>query len=165
MCVLVCAQEGWLHKYCALSPKAHGEIGARRAEAEAVELAREDLGQGSNFESFLPVRSRLAPAHRWLVAIGQERVQERLCKGPSSVEHWVGAHESCWPAVPSASIVTTDLNLMNLHQPHFITPLCEWPMARRGKPGAWAGVYSPNGERLAFVGEDGRVRVVDAKST
>ena len=38
-------------------------------------------------------------------------------------------------------------------------------MARRGKPGAWAGVYSPNGERLAFVGEDGRVRVVDAKST
>ena len=46
--------------------------------------AREDLGQGSNFESFLPVRSRLAPAHRWLVAIGQERVQERLCKGPAS---------------------------------------------------------------------------------
>gem|GEM_PF-4322450 len=46
--------------------------------------AREDLGQGSNFESFLPVRSRLAPAHRWLVAIGQERVQERLCKGPES---------------------------------------------------------------------------------
>ena len=33
-------------------------------------------------------------------------------------------------------------------------------MARRGKPGAWAGVYSPNGERLAFVGEDGRVRVL-----
>ena len=28
-----------MHKYCALSPKAHGEIGARRAEAEAVELA------------------------------------------------------------------------------------------------------------------------------
>ena len=46
--------------------------------------AREDLGQGSNFESFLPVRSRLAPTHRWLVAIGQERVQERLCKGPAS---------------------------------------------------------------------------------
>ena len=87
--------------------------------------AREDLGQGSNFESFLPVRSRLAPTHRWLVAIGQERVQERLCKGPSSVEHWVGAHESCWRAVRSLSIVTTDLNLMNLHQPHFITPLCE----------------------------------------
>ena len=42
-----------------MSPKAHGEIGARRAEAEAVELAREDLGQGSNFESFLPVRLRL----------------------------------------------------------------------------------------------------------
>ena len=38
-------------------------------------------------------------------------------------------------------------------------------MARRGKPGAWAGVYSPNGERLAFVGEDGRVRVLDAEST
>ena len=46
--------------------------------------AREDLGQGSNFESCLPVRSRLAPTHRWLVAIGQERVQERLCKGPAS---------------------------------------------------------------------------------
>ena len=46
--------------------------------------APEDLGQGSNFESFLPVRSRLAPTHRWLVAIGQERVQERLCKGPAS---------------------------------------------------------------------------------
>ena len=59
MCVLVCAQEGWLHKYCALSQKAHGEIGARRADAEAVELAREDLGQGSNFESFLPVRLKL----------------------------------------------------------------------------------------------------------
>ena len=26
------------------------------------------------------------------------------------------------------SIVTTDLNLMKLHQPHFMTPLCEWPM-------------------------------------
>ena len=45
---------------------------------------REDLGQGCNFESFLPVRSRLASAHRWLVAIGHERVQERLCKGPAS---------------------------------------------------------------------------------
>ena len=87
--------------------------------------AREDLGQGSNFESFLPVRSRLASAQRWLVAIGQERVQERLCKGPSSVEHWVGAHESCWRAARSLSIVTTDLNLMNLHQTHCITPLCQ----------------------------------------
>ena len=35
------------------------------------------------------------------------------------------AHESCWRAVRSLSIVTTDLNLMNLHQTHFITPLCE----------------------------------------
>ena len=38
-------------------------------------------------------------------------------------------------------------------------------MAWRGKPGAWVGVYSPNGERLALVGEDGHVRVLDAKST
>ena len=30
---------------------------------------------------------------------------------------------------------------------------------------AWAVVYSPSGERLAFVGEDGRVRVLDAEST
>ena len=37
----------------------------------------------------------------------------------------MGAHESCWRAVRSLSIVTTDLNLMNLHQSHFITPLCE----------------------------------------
>ena len=26
---------------------------------------------------------------------------------------------------------------------------------------AWAVVYSPSGKRLAFVGEDGRVRVLD----
>ena len=35
-------------------------------------------------------------------------------------------------------------------------------MAWRGKPGAWVGVYCPNGERLALVGEDGHVRVLDA---
>ena len=38
-------------------------------------------------------------------------------------------------------------------------------MAWRGKPGAWVGVYCPNGERLALVGEDGHVRILDAKST
>ena len=37
----------------------------------------------------------------------------------------MSAHESCWLAVRSLSIVTTNLNLMNLHQTHFITPLCE----------------------------------------
>ena len=90
--------------------------------------AREDLGQGSNFESFLPVRSRLAPTHRWLVAIGQERVQERLCKGPSSVEHWVGAHESCWRAVRSLSIVTTAFHYASLRED---PPLTRCP-TRRG---------------------------------
>ena len=45
---------------------------------------REDLGQGCNFESFLPVRSRLASAHRWLVAIGRGRAQELRRNGPTT---------------------------------------------------------------------------------
>ena len=98
--------------------------------------AREDLGQGSNFESFLPVRSRLAPTHRWLVAIGQERVQERLCKGPAST------CDSC----------SSNTDLADLGQ-HIRKPQPDWRVSSH--PVAWSTTAPRWNGQTAGIGSCG----------